>query len=207
MARVTGPLMSMDASGTVAGAIVFSRWKGLPYVRRHAIPQNPRSPKQVSVRAMMTFVSRTWGVLMSSHWADWEAAAETQHMSGFNYFVGKSMSRWRTFRGPQMALPNQPVAPLSDPGVVTVTGGVREATLSIAYGAVPPNWAWLVFAALGAPVVPSFSNLVGCFANVSDPDVFVHTPIAPGVWHYATFGMNSDGQFSVASADAFDTVT
>jgi len=207
MARVTGPLMSMDASGTVAGAIVFSRWKGLSYVRRHAIPNNPRAPKQVSVRAMMTFVSRAWGTSMIAVQAPWNLAAETQHMSGFNYFIGHAMSRWRTFRGPQEQLPNVPVTPLSDAPTVTVTGGVREATLSIAYGLVPPNWAWLVFAALGAPVTPAFSNLVGAFAYVSDPDVFVHTPIVPGVWHYTLFGMNTDGLFSLPSVDASDTVT
>ena len=50
MAKVTGPLMSLDASGTVAGTVVFSKWHGRNYVRQRVIPQNPRSEDQEFAR-------------------------------------------------------------------------------------------------------------------------------------------------------------
>jgi len=43
--RVTGPLYSQDASGTIGKAIVFSKWKGRNYVRKHVKPANPQSAK------------------------------------------------------------------------------------------------------------------------------------------------------------------
>lgn len=50
MAKVTGPLMSMDASGAFGGAIVFSRWKGRNTVRQLVTPSNPMSAGQVEAR-------------------------------------------------------------------------------------------------------------------------------------------------------------
>lgn len=53
MAKVTGPLMSMDASGKFAGALVFSKWKGRPTVRQLVIPANPQSTNQTAQRNMV----------------------------------------------------------------------------------------------------------------------------------------------------------
>jgi len=56
MAKVTGPLMSLDASGTVGNTITFSKWNGKNYVRHRVIPQNRKTDAQASSR---TFVGGT----------------------------------------------------------------------------------------------------------------------------------------------------
>ena len=50
MAKVTGPLMSMDASGAFGGALVFGKWKGRPTVRQLVTPSNPKSANQTIAR-------------------------------------------------------------------------------------------------------------------------------------------------------------
>lgn len=50
MAKVTGPLMSMDASGAFGGALVFGKWKGRPTVRQLVTPANPNSLAQENAR-------------------------------------------------------------------------------------------------------------------------------------------------------------
>lgn len=50
MAKVTGPLMSMDASGAFAGALVFTKWKGRPCVRQLVTPANPMTIDQETAR-------------------------------------------------------------------------------------------------------------------------------------------------------------
>lgn len=50
MAKVTGPLMSMEASGAFGGALVFGKWKGRPTVRQLVIPSNPKSAGQMTAR-------------------------------------------------------------------------------------------------------------------------------------------------------------
>lgn len=50
MAKVTGPLFSMEASGAYAGSLVFGKWKGRPTVRQLVIPSNPNSAGQEAAR-------------------------------------------------------------------------------------------------------------------------------------------------------------
>lgn len=50
MAKVSGPLMSMDASGGFAGTLVFTKWKGRPVVRQLVTPSNPQTAGQVEAR-------------------------------------------------------------------------------------------------------------------------------------------------------------
>lgn len=50
MAKVSGPLMSMDASGGFAGTLVFTKWKGRPVVRQLVTPSNPFTADQVAAR-------------------------------------------------------------------------------------------------------------------------------------------------------------
>lgn len=46
MAKVTGPLMSMDASGGFGGTLVFGKWKGRNTVRQLVTPSNPQTLAQ-----------------------------------------------------------------------------------------------------------------------------------------------------------------
>ncbi|CAK0782151.1 conserved hypothetical protein [Gammaproteobacteria bacterium] len=53
MAKVKGPLMSMEASGTYGGTLTFGKWKGRAYVRQHVTPRNPNSAGQALGRNRM----------------------------------------------------------------------------------------------------------------------------------------------------------
>ena len=50
MARVTGPLMSMEASGTIGQTLTFANWVGRQYVRRWTRPANPQTANQMDQR-------------------------------------------------------------------------------------------------------------------------------------------------------------
>lgn len=58
MARVTGPLMSMEASGSIGKALTFANWVGRPYVRRWATPSNPQTEGQVDGRNRFSAVGK-----------------------------------------------------------------------------------------------------------------------------------------------------
>lgn len=60
-AKVTGPLMSMSASGKLADAIVFFTWKGRNVVRQFLIPANPQSTAQGDRRILMGGTGRAAG--------------------------------------------------------------------------------------------------------------------------------------------------
>lgn len=95
MAKVTGPLMSMDASGQLGKALVFAKWKGQNYVRQYVIPMNPNSVDQVAIRGIVGAASVAWknGATVGAIAIDaayklaYNTAAAGSGMSGFNLFI------------------------------------------------------------------------------------------------------------------------
>lgn len=61
MAKVTGPLMSMTASGKLADTIVFFSWKGIATVRQWLVPANPQSADQGDIRLVLGGLGRGCG--------------------------------------------------------------------------------------------------------------------------------------------------
>lgn len=66
MAKVTGPLMSLDASGSVAKTITFSKWKGRNYVRQLTIPANPQTGDQQAVRTKLGVIAKAARAVLTS---------------------------------------------------------------------------------------------------------------------------------------------
>lgn len=60
MAKATGPLMSMSASGTIGDTITFDK-RG--FVRQRVIPTNPKSDAQGNVRQMLLAVQKALTLL------------------------------------------------------------------------------------------------------------------------------------------------
>jgi hypothetical protein len=58
MAKVEGPLMSMEARGKIADSIVFFPWKGRHVVRQWLKPTNKKSIKQGYVRAAVYAIGK-----------------------------------------------------------------------------------------------------------------------------------------------------
>lgn len=91
MARVTGPLFSMSASGQIGKAIVYATWKGIEWVREWVVPQNPQTALQVKIRAIWALGVQRWQIIGSSPQDGWETGAERKGktQSGFNYFMSE----------------------------------------------------------------------------------------------------------------------
>lgn len=60
MPKVTGPLMSMSASGTIGNTITFDK-RG--FVRQRVVPANPKSDAQGNVRQMLLAVQKALTLL------------------------------------------------------------------------------------------------------------------------------------------------
>jgi len=99
MATTKAPLFSLDASGTLADAIVFSKWKGRTYVRRHAIPSNPRSALQVGMRSVFGFITQDFSSLTSNEKAEWDALAAPDNITQLNAQVRDAQKRARRNEG------------------------------------------------------------------------------------------------------------
>jgi len=61
MAKVTGPLFSLDARGKLGSSLVFIGWKGIKTVRQWLKPANPQSASQGDVRLVLGGLGRAVG--------------------------------------------------------------------------------------------------------------------------------------------------
>lgn len=89
MALVSGPLFSVDASGTYKDALTFSIWKGRNYCRAWFRPTNPKTIDQQANRTMLRDAVAAWHALYSGTIDSWNVAARDVYppISGFNYYV------------------------------------------------------------------------------------------------------------------------
>ncbi len=139
MASTKAPLFGLDASGSLAKSIVFSKWRGRTYVRRHAIPANPKSALQVGMRAVFKFITQDFKNLTQSQKDAWDALAAPDNITQLNAQVKDSQSRarvnegWR--RGPAETPATTPVAPVLD----TVTAQDKSLVVSWTPDAVTPG--------------------------------------------------------------------
>lgn len=63
MAKVTGPLFSISASGKIADAMVFFSWKGTNVVREWLKPANPQTANQGNQRVPLGGTGRAVGTV------------------------------------------------------------------------------------------------------------------------------------------------
>ena len=91
MAKVTGPLFSLSASGQIAKTLVFGDWKGIDVVRKYVIPANPNTAGQQTQRGIFAGAVEDWHTdgFSAIDVAAWNLYALAQKVaaSGFNMLV------------------------------------------------------------------------------------------------------------------------
>jgi len=209
MATVKGPLFSLDASGTVGDAVVFSKWKGRNYVRTHALPANPKSAGQLSVRAMMKFLSQFWATLSATDQATWEARAEVTNVSPFNAYVKANMARWGTYGFPSQV---DPAAETGTPGTIlapTATAGSRSILIAVPISVLADNWGVAIHRSTTTGFTPSRTTVVqvipaGSVATFN----WLDTPLTVGTAQYYRFeSLTDDGVSLILAGEQTATPT
>jgi len=208
MARVKGPLFSMDARGSIGKTLVFSVWRGINYVRRHAIPSNPKSAAQLSFRSMMKFLSQIWNGLSAANKATWDDRSDSLNISPFNAFVGYSQTRWNHYKGPTKEYAAAEAGEGGDAPTTTPSNGVKEISLSIAHGVASPAWGWIIHRSTTTGFTPSRSTAVAVMATAADPDVYLDAPLVTGTpYYYRIQGFSDDGVLGTLEAEVTGTPT
>ena len=207
MVKVTAPVMSLEASGSLAGALVFSKWKGRPYVRSLIRPANPRSPGQTFNRAMMKFLSGSHPAKDSGEMLSWLTIAEGLKISTFNAFVRQNMRDWQSFLAPTQATPADRTG--TPPGIPTlvVTGGQRRADLAITPGSPGPDWGYIIHRALTTGFVPGPTNVVAVVAGGAGTNYWTDSPLLPDEYFYVVTQFNAIGLMGDPSIEDSGVVT
>lgn len=206
MAIVNGPLLSLDASGKVAGAIVFSKWKGRPVVRQLVTPSNPKSSAQWGQRSMMRFLGVAWADIDPADQAMWNDLAEAGKYSPFNAFVSYNLNRWTQWQDPLMT-PTQAAGTAPVMGALTVTGGVRQLTVSNVITTANDIWGMLICVSTTTGFTPAKDNTRYVAVYSASPVAAIITGLDPGTYYVRTAGFTTGGSRTAFVAQQSGVVT
>lgn len=194
--KLTGPGLGQKATGSLAGQLTFSDWKGKAYLKKHAKPKQPRTAPQVSMRAMMTFLSQQWSAIAPADQATWNDLAAQTVISPFNAYQKTNLQRWRNYEPPTKAYPAAAAGTQPDvQNYATVCHG-NYANLRVLLGALNDGWAVNFHAKLAGPLPNAWNYLIRL--NELVPSVwneFDFYPTEPGTWWFFANTVTTDGQF------------
>jgi len=207
MVKVSAPMMSMDASGTIGKAAVFSKWKGRNYVRSHVVPHNPKSAGQIGVRAMFKFLAQQWKTNSLVTQNTWSTIASAMNISGFNAYMRQNQEHWRNFRAPSK---DQAAAEAHTSGVLSTwaaTLGIRQISLAITLTTANANWGAAIFRSGTTGFTPTWSDCIAVISVTGTSAVtYIDTPLVAGAYFYKHRLFTDDGKLSTASAEVTATV-
>jgi hypothetical protein len=195
MARTTGPLFSLDASGSTAGAITFSKSKGRTYVRKLVTPKNPKSQKQTGTRAMMKYLAQLWATITADAKASWDDLAQAKNISPFNAFTAENLDRWQSNKAPTHAYPAAELKECHDVNLVTTTKYQTYAEITIALTEDPNRSAIAIYYDPdGAPKLNWAQAIAIVPATTEECDLtYTHRTPESAAGEYGVVTMSDDG--------------
>ena len=202
MVKVNGPMFSLDASGTLADAITFSKWKGRPYVRERVIPSNPKSGAQTGRRAMFKFLTQFWQLQNTAAKATWQTIADQIIASPFNAYLKDNMEYWHNFLPPSQEAPRAAAGTPSDNVLTAAAWEENRIKLTFAGVVIGDNWGKVIYAAL----TTGFTNSVGSTILV-EPDTTIAshdvywTPPAVDTYFFNSTTFADDGVMAAAGGE------
>lgn len=186
MVKLTGPMNSTAASGTLAGILTFNDARRSHVLRKKPTPKQPRSGLQVSIRAMMQFVTQQWQANYPVYKATWDNADIHTDLNRYHKYVRYNIRRWREADPPSYRFPWWDALNTATAVTLTGTGGPRHVKLDAQItGTKKQNWTGLLFARKTAAPGYNVERLVHVF-HLEDYNVhtWTHTPLDPGWWYY-----------------------
>ena len=201
MVRVKAPLFSLEASGTIGGCIVYSKWKGRDYVRRHAIPSNPQSGLQVGVRSVFGWIAQDYTNLSDADISDWEDLAAGDNITPLNAQIRDAVGRARRNLGWRENTTDTGSTTPAAPTGATATAQPHTLVLDWTDPAGDvADYCIAIYSSLVTTFTPDISNLVG-IVPVST-ETWTHIGLAAGTpVYYRARGINTDGVLGALIAE------
>jgi len=206
MVKVLGPMFSLHASGSLAGAIVFSSWKGRPYARELVIPSNPKSGAQTGRRGMFKFLSQAWDGIATADQATFQDLADEMVASPYNGYMGINLGDWHNFLAPSQTFLRARTGTPSDNALTAAVWEENRIKLTLTGTALGDAWGIVIFAKEAGAVTPAVGNAI-----IADPDTTIAahdifwTPPTKATWHFNSIAFADDGA-QAAAGGAQDAV-
>lgn len=91
MAKVSGPLHSLEASGTVGSTLTMLKQQGRQLAKFKSKPGGTPSPAQLAQRARYRAAVDAWNLLDPAGKAAWKPTADAKRITPFNAFLAANI--------------------------------------------------------------------------------------------------------------------
>jgi len=146
MAKPTAPLLSFGASGQIGKSMVFSKWRGQSYVRRHVVPGNPQTTEQSLTRDTFSWLQAVWKQAPAGFQEPWTVYALGKVLTDRNAFTKFNLPSLRDAADLQLMQASPGALGGLPPVSITVTPGNDQLTVACAAPSVLPT-DWTIYAA------------------------------------------------------------
>lgn len=97
MAKVTGPLFSVSASGNIKRTLVYTSSKGVAIVKKLTPATDKRSEAQDEQRNLYQFFVGIWNGLTPEQKEPWNTQAKGHPLTGFNVFMSYYLDLYKNY--------------------------------------------------------------------------------------------------------------
>jgi hypothetical protein len=165
MAVLTGPLMSLGASGTIAQTLTYGTWKGIPYARTRVIPANPQSAEQTKTREVFRYLGDLYKYFDAIAREPWIASVKGIPMTPQNMIARKNISLLRDAIDLDDLVLSPGAAGGPPPTGIIITPGSGSLSVAVSVPGVPTGW--------------TLTSAQGVAVRDQDPhDILVGTPVS-----------------------------
>jgi len=206
MARTKAPLLSLDASGSIAKAIVYSKWKGRSYVRSSVKPSNPKSGLQVGMRASLKFLTQIYAHIGATAQANWKAAAKKQNITALDQMVKVNQTRQRQNFGMIEDPAFTAGAVEAAPGAPSATAQPKSLALAWTDSAGANDWCTAVFMSVTNGFTPDVSNMIAIVPH-GNQKLVVEKLVTGTTYYFQLAGEEHGGTMGTKTAQFTGTPT
>jgi hypothetical protein len=147
-----------DIRNKLGDSVVFSMWKGRPYMRSYVKPANPQSDAQTANRLQMAAIVELYQTNVkgtAANAAAWDTEALADSISGYNQFTKYGRT------GSQVV-----VGGLKQPGIVVTSLAHGSLDIEIVASAIPSDrLSLMTVSAAGVPIVISTKRGLGHYLH------------------------------------------
>jgi len=158
LAKLTGPLFSLSASGSIGKTLVFGGWKGVQYARQHVIPNNPRTTIQENARSLFKNLNAIFALMGNDAVQSWTNSAAGLPLTDRNLFLKVAMPLTDA-AGDWSATPLlRPFQGLGLLETIPCVGGNDLITLTPTFPTIPAGWTVAAVIAVALLNEPAIGN-------------------------------------------------
>ena len=184
MVRTRGALLSLDASGTLAKTLVHSSCRGKPYTKRHVIPMDPKTQKQLAGRAAMRWLQNAWPKVSAANRVTWAELATQDNLPLYQAFLRYNLKRVYLLQAPSPVYPPAAVLTAGDYSSAEFLPGVHQIHVHFRLNTVVQSWALAYYRSTTPAFVTAPEHLVYGSAPMAIDVIYDDTDVTPGVSYY-----------------------